>query len=88
MTDLGTLGGQESVAAAINDKGAVVGDSLTSTSAIHGFIDQHGRMVDLNSLIPAESGFVITVPMTSTTAARSSRRATRRALQPLTSRSS
>ena len=60
MTDLGTLGGRASVAAAINDKGAVVGGSLTSTSAIHGFIDLRGRMVDLNSLIPAESGFVIT----------------------------
>jgi probable HAF family extracellular repeat protein len=60
MTDLGTLGGQDSVAAAINDKGAVVGASLTSASAIHGFIDLRGRMVDLNSLIPAESGFVIT----------------------------
>jgi probable HAF family extracellular repeat protein len=60
MTDLGTLGGQDSVAAAINDQGAIVGASLTSTSAPHGFIDQRGRMVDLNSLIPAESGFVIT----------------------------
>ena len=60
MTDLGTLGGRDSVAAAINDKGAVVGASLTSTSASHGFIDLRGRMVDLNSLIPAESGFVIT----------------------------
>jgi probable HAF family extracellular repeat protein len=60
MTDLGTLGGRDSVAAAINDKGAVVGYSLTSTSAIHGFIDLRGRMVDLNNLIPAESGVVIT----------------------------
>jgi probable HAF family extracellular repeat protein len=60
MTDLGTLGGRDSIAAAINDKGAVVGASLTSTGALHGFIDLRGRMVDLNSLIPAESGFVIT----------------------------
>ncbi len=60
MTDLGTLGGRDSVAAAINDKGAVVGASLTSTSASHGFIDLRGRMVDLNSLIPADSGLVIT----------------------------
>ncbi len=60
MTDLGTLGGRDSVASAINDKGAVVGYSLTSTSAAHGFIDLHGRMVDLNSMVPAGSGFVIT----------------------------
>jgi probable HAF family extracellular repeat protein len=60
MTDLGTLGGLDSVAAAINDQGAVVGASLTSTGALHGFIEVRGRMVDLNSLIPAQSGFVIT----------------------------
>ena len=60
MTDLGTLGGLNSIATAINDEGAVVGASLTSTGALHGFIDVRGRMVDLNSLIPAESGYVIT----------------------------
>ena len=60
MTDLGTLGGSYSVAAAINDEGAVVGASLTSASALHGFIDHRGRMVDLNSMIPAKSGVVIT----------------------------
>ena len=62
MTDLGTLGGPNSVATAINDEGAVVGASLTSTGAVHGFIDVRGRMVDLNSLTPAESGYVITRP--------------------------
>jgi probable HAF family extracellular repeat protein len=60
MTDLGTLGGRDSVAAAINEQGVVVGASLTSSSTLHGFIDQRGRMADLNSLIPPESGFVIT----------------------------
>ncbi len=60
MTDLGTLGGRDSVAAAINDEGSVVGAALTSSSVLHGFVDLRGRMVDLNSLIPAESGFVIT----------------------------
>jgi probable HAF family extracellular repeat protein len=60
MRDLGTLGGSFSVAAAINDQGAVVGASSTSTSALHGFIDRHGQMGDLNNLIPADSGFVIT----------------------------
>jgi probable HAF family extracellular repeat protein len=60
MTDLGTLDGRDSVATAINDEGTVVGGSLTSTSAVHGFIDLRGRMVDLNGLIPAGSGIVIT----------------------------
>jgi probable HAF family extracellular repeat protein len=60
MTDLGTLGGRDSIAAAINDEGAVVGTSLTSTGVPHAFIDVHGRMADLNSEIPAQSGFVIT----------------------------
>jgi probable HAF family extracellular repeat protein len=60
MTDLGTLGGRDSVAEAVNDQGAVVGNSFTSASASHGFIDLRGRMVDLNKLIPANSGIVIT----------------------------
>jgi probable HAF family extracellular repeat protein len=63
MTDLGTLGGRNSEAAAINDQGAVVGASLTSSSVGHGFVDLHGRMIDLNSLIPAASGLVITNAM-------------------------
>ncbi len=60
MTDVGTLGGRDSIAAAINDAGAIVGTSLTSTGATHAFIDVHGRMADLNSEIPADSGLVIT----------------------------
>jgi probable HAF family extracellular repeat protein len=60
MTDLGTLGGRDSAAAAINDEGAVVGVAQTSASVNHGFIDRHGRMTDLNSLIPTDSGIVIT----------------------------
>jgi probable HAF family extracellular repeat protein len=63
MTDLGTLGGRNSEAAAINDQGVVVGASLTSSSVGHGFVDLHGRMIDLNSLIPADSGLVITNAM-------------------------
>ncbi len=60
MIDLGTLGGRDSTAEAINNEGAVVGVAETSTSAQHGFIDRHGRIIDLNSLIPANSRIVIT----------------------------
>src|SRR5262249_31723704 len=60
MTDLGTLGGRDSIAPAINDEGDVVGTAQTGASVSHGYIDRHGRMIDLNSLIPADSGIVIT----------------------------
>jgi probable HAF family extracellular repeat protein len=60
LTDLGSLGGAGADAAAINDRGEVVGDSLTSAGVHHGFLYNHGKMIDLNSLIPASSGFVIT----------------------------
>jgi probable HAF family extracellular repeat protein len=60
MTDLGTLGGRDSNAWAINNEGDVVGTAQTSASVSHGYIDRHGRMIDLNSLIPADSGIVIT----------------------------
>jgi probable HAF family extracellular repeat protein len=60
MTDLGTLGGRDSNAGSINNKGDVVGRAQTSASVNHGYIDRHGRMIDLNSQIPAGSGFVIT----------------------------
>jgi uncharacterized membrane protein len=38
MRDLGTLGGLESIAHDINDKGQVVGRSFLSNGQIHGFI--------------------------------------------------
>ena len=60
MIDLGTLGGPDGFAHSINDKGVIVGSAdVTSTSGLHAFIDQHGHMTDLNSLIPANSGFVL-----------------------------
>jgi probable HAF family extracellular repeat protein len=56
MTDLGTLaGGEASEAYAINDHGVVVG-----ASGGRAFIYREGAMVDLNSLLPAESGWVLT----------------------------
>ncbi|MFM0515458.1 beta-propeller fold lactonase family protein, partial [Paraburkholderia sp. RL17-373-BIF-A] len=65
-TDLGTLGGSFSQANAINAAGKIVGNSYTAKNAAsHAFIYQSsaqggsGRMVDLNTLIPATSGWVL-----------------------------
>ena len=55
-TDLGTLGGTESVALAINDAGQVVGHSnttiLNDAGGGHGFIWQNGVMQDLTPSDP------------------------------------
>lgn len=59
MKDLGTLEGSSgwSVAFGINDAGDVVGSSDTSRDADLPFIYSDGVMRDLNSLIPADSGW-------------------------------
>jgi probable HAF family extracellular repeat protein len=50
-TDLGTLGGENSKAYAINNKGQVVGESDTSSVGLkHAFIWQDGVMTDLGTL--------------------------------------
>jgi len=59
MTDLGTLGGAGSVAGAINDHGVVVGAAATSNNLSHAFVDSGGKMTDLNTLVPSNSGLVI-----------------------------
>ena len=62
LHDLGTLGGTTSYAAAINARGQVVGDSMSTTGNQHAFVYSHGTMTDLNNLIPADSlrGFTVT----------------------------
>jgi probable HAF family extracellular repeat protein len=60
MADLGTLpGDQQSAAVAINNHGQVTGVSVDAQGGITGFLWQHGRMYNLNDLIPADSGMYI-----------------------------
>jgi len=56
MQDLGTLPGDSaSVAIGANDRGEVVGLSLDKTGNPRAFLRRNGTMVDLNSLLPANS---------------------------------
>jgi probable HAF family extracellular repeat protein len=59
LTDLGTLGGQQSQAKAINGDGAVVGSaSLSGFSPVHAFIYQAGVMRDLGTLPGGSAGSI------------------------------
>jgi probable HAF family extracellular repeat protein len=56
MKDLGTLPGDyASVALGANDQGEVVGFSFDKTGAPRAFLRRNGVMIDLNSLLPANS---------------------------------
>jgi probable HAF family extracellular repeat protein len=58
MQDLGTLGGPESIAAQVNDRGQVIGNSYTNSTVnpvtqlptLDPFFWEDGRMIDLGSL--------------------------------------
>lgn len=59
MQNLGTLGGSISDAYDINDAGQVVGQSLTASQGYRAFLWENDQMKDLNTLIPADSGWVL-----------------------------
>src|SRR5258708_17743014 len=55
LTDLGTLGGKQSIAYGINAKGQVVGSADTTASLVlgfspHAFLWENGTMTDLGTL--------------------------------------
>ena len=60
-SDLGTLGGNASYGVSINSSGQTVGSSfLAGNQGQHAFVtDLNGKMVDLNTLIPADSGWTL-----------------------------
>ena len=58
MQDLGALTWDQSIAYDINDKGQVVG-ALQTGQTSHAFLWANGQMQDLNSLIPAYTGWVL-----------------------------
>ncbi len=61
ITDIGTLGGKDSVALSINDFGEVVGYSKTADGEIHAFRFFRDALFDLNTLGGKESyAYVIT----------------------------
>ncbi len=55
VTDLGTLGGRQSLATGINDAGQVIGYSRTASGGIHSFVWHDGKMTDLGTLFGDQS---------------------------------
>lgn len=58
--DLGTLGGDFSVAYSINNSGLVVGDSELADGSDRAFLYDGTELLDLNTLLTENSGFVLT----------------------------
>lgn len=60
MVNLGTLGGSQSYAYGINDAGTVIGYSLLAgDTTTHAFAYLDGVLIDLNTLLPASSGWTL-----------------------------
>ena len=61
LTDLGTLGGTDSRAYAINDMSEVIGFADTTRDIQHAFVWQAGTMTDLNDLLPPGANWQLEV---------------------------
>lgn len=59
MVNLGTLGGSSSSAIGIGRTDEIVGTSRTASEELHAFYYRYGVMTDLNTRIPADSGWVL-----------------------------
>jgi probable HAF family extracellular repeat protein len=57
--DLGTLGGKRSYAAGINNEGDVVGEAENSGNTFCATLWRDGKIIDLNSLLPAGSDWTL-----------------------------
>lgn len=58
-TYLGTFGGSESIAGAINESGQIVGEAFTTAGNPHAFLYEGNTLQDLNSFLPSNSGWVL-----------------------------
>ncbi|WP_329014985.1 hypothetical protein OG271_07695 [Micromonospora rifamycinica] len=54
MVDLGTLGGDDSYANAMNDRGDVIGRAQDASGVYQGFLWQRGRMINLGAFNPID----------------------------------
>jgi probable HAF family extracellular repeat protein len=54
IQDLGTLGGRDSWATALNGAGQVVGYAHTARGLQHAFLWRHGQLLDLGTQVGAE----------------------------------
>ncbi len=59
MVDLGSFGGAETSAFAINDQGTIVGEGQTASGSFHAFLSDGKGLADLNSLIAPIPGFTL-----------------------------
>ena len=59
VTDLGTLGGPASYAYDINESRQIVGQAQTPTGSTSACLWEEGTAIDLNSLLAADSGWVL-----------------------------